>query len=216
MYMRPSFGMITPGIKNLILANVTVFLLQIFFGWLINPWVFGIVPSRMLGEFFIWQPVTYMFLHSPTGFGHIFFNMFALWMFGTELERTMGTKEFLRYYFLTGILAGVSIFVWNLFMGIDVPTIGASGAVFGILMAYAMFFPDRYIYLWFLFPIKAKYFALLFGVLEFLMLPSGDGISHIGHLGGMIAGFFYLRHNYRHWGIGQDFFRNFFKKKDLF
>ncbi len=216
MYVRPSFGMITPAIKNLILANVAIFLMQILFPQLVNAWVFGVVPSQILNNFFIWQPVTYMFLHSPTGFGHIFFNMFALWMFGTELERTWGTKEFLRYYFLTGVIAGVSIFLWNLFTGINVPTIGASGAVFGILIAFALFFPDRYIYLWFLLPIKAKYFVLLFGLLEFLMLPSSDGISHIGHLGGMVAGFFYLRHHYRHWGIGQDFFRNFFKKKDLF
>ena len=151
-----------------------------------------------------------MFLHG--GFWHIVMNMFVLWMFGCELERSWGTKEFIKYYFLTGTIAGLTIFIWN--WGSFVPTIGASGAVFGILIAYAMFFPDREIYVYFLFPIKAKYFVLIIGIFEFMALPQQDGISHIGHLGGLVAGFFYLRQKYSHWGIGQNFLKDFFKKKD--
>jgi len=151
-----------------------------------------------------------MFLHG--GFGHIFFNMFALWMFGMELERTWGTREFIKYYFLTGIAAGVSSLLWN--WGSPYPTIGASGAVYGILAAYALFFPDRYVYLYFLFPIKMKYLALILGGIEFLSMYQNDGIAHIAHLGGMVVGYFYLRHRYKHWGVGQDFFKNFFRKKN--
>ncbi len=215
MYARPGYGMLTPAVKNLILANVAVFFMQILWPYLINSHIFGLRPDFVFGRLYIWQLVTYMFLHG--GFGHIFFNMFALWMFGTELERTWGTKEFVRYYFLTGVMAGVSIFLWN--FGSPIPTIGASGAVFGILAAYALFFPDREIYIYFLFPLKAKYFVLIYGVLEFFMLlnqGANDAISHIGHLGGMVAGFFYLRHRYRHLGIGQNFFRNFFNWRKKF
>ncbi len=137
--------------------------------------------------------------------------MFALWMFGVELERTWGTREFVKFYFLTGIAAGISTALFN--WGSIVPTIGASGAIYGILAAYALFFPDRYVYLYFLFPIKMKYLALILGGLEFLSAYSQDGIAHVAHLGGMVVGFFYLRYKYRHWGVGQDFFKNFFKKK---
>lgn len=212
MHIRPGTEMITPAVKNVILANVAVFLIQMLWPQLVDIRIFGLVPYLVLDQFFIWQLVTYMFLHG--GFSHILFNMFAVWMFGSDLERTWGTKEFLRYYFLTGTLAGVSIFLWN--FGSLVPTIGASGAVFGILAAYALFFPNQDIYIWGIFPVKAKFLALFFGLIELLMLPNQDGVSHIGHLGGMVAGYFYLRHRYRDWGIGQIFFRDFFKKKDLY
>ena len=234
-YGRPSFGMIPPAVKNILLGSLAVFLFQSLLAPNLNEMllpfvpdayedfirngvlnsfdlVFGMVPALVIGKFYIWQFVTYIFLHG--NFGHIFFNMFALWMFGSELERTWGTREFTRYFLLTGTLAGVSIFIWN--FGSYSPTIGASGAVFGILVAYALFFPDNEIYLYFLFPIKAKYFVLIYGLIELMMLPNQDGISHIGHLGGMVAGFFYLRHRYRHWGIGRNLFRNPFKKKGPF
>lgn len=232
MYGQPGFGSISPAIKNLLLTNIAVFLIQVFIApnlnnvlsWLLPPGyqlgrgitafdaIFGLVPSLVVTKFYIWQLVSYMFLHG--GLWHIFFNMFILWMFGSELEHTLGTREFVRYYFLTGIVAGFSILIWNLMKYPDALTIGASGAVFGILAAYALFFPDRHVYVYFLFPVKVKYFVLVLGLIEFISLPSYDGISHIAHLGGMIAGFFYLRHRYRKWGIGQNFFRDFFKKKD--
>ncbi|GAB4330536.1 MAG: rhomboid family intramembrane serine protease [Calditrichia bacterium] len=238
MYGQPGFGgMMTPAVKNLLMANIAVFLLQwlnpalvsdIFYYFLPDSYIkkyalmagyypngfnsfFGLVPDLGLSHLFIWQFVTYMFLHGS--FGHIFFNMFALWMFGSELERTWGTREFLKFYFLTGISAGLfsALTSW----GSVIPTIGASGAIYGILAAFALFFPDRYVYLYFLFPIKMKYLALILGLLEFFSAygQSHSGIAHTAHLGGMVVGFFYLRHKYRHWGIGQNFFRDLFKKK---
>lgn len=207
------FGMgMTPAVKNLLLANIAVFLGQMLLPQLISAGVFGLVPQAVINQFAIWQLVTYMFLHGD--FWHIFFNMFILWMFGTRLEADWGTKEFVRYYFLTGIAAGVANLLWN--FGSPVPTIGASGAIYGLLAAFALFYPNQYIYLYFLFPIKAKYFALILGVIEFLSAYNHDGIAHIAHLGGMIAGFFYIRHRYRHWGIGRNLFGDFFKKKDHF
>ena len=206
MYRQSSSGMMTPGVKNLLLANIAVFIVQILAPSLIENKYFILVPQLVFKKLYLWQLVTYMFLHG--GLGHIFFNMFALWMFGIELERTWGTKEFLKYYFLTGIGAGIFIALFSSY-----PTIGASGAVYGVLAAFALFFPDRYVYLYFLFPIKMKYLALGLGLLEFLSsYRAADGIAHVAHLGGMIIGFFYLRYKYRHWGIGQNFFKNLFRR----
>lgn len=212
MYSNVGYGMrMTPGVKNLILANVAIFLGQNF--GLISAKIFGLVPYLVINKFMIWQIVTYMFLHG--GFWHILLNMFILWMFGTRIESTIGTREFLKYYFFTGIVAGVSIVLWN--WGDPYITIGASGAIYGILAAFALFYPEEYIILLFPpIPIKAKYYALIFGGIEFLSLYNVDGISHIAHLGGMVAGFFYIRHRYRHWGVGKNFFRDYFKKKDHF
>ena len=212
MYYQSGFGMMTPAVKNLLFANIAVFLIQVLSPGLNYELIgiFGLVPKYAFEKLFIWQFVTYMFFHG--GFAHIFFNMFALWMFGVELERTWGTREFIRFYFLTGIAAGLStaIFSW----GSMTPTIGASGAIYGILAAYALFFPDRYVYLYLLFPIKMKYLAIILGVIEFISARhGGSGIAHTAHLGGMIVGFFYLRYKYRHWGIGQDFFKNLFRKR---
>ena len=218
MYNQSGFGFgISPGVKNLIMINVAVYLVQLISANLGNPYyglvhtLFALTPQLIYENFFVWQIGSYMFLHSVGSFMHILFNMFALWMFGVQLEEQWGTKEFYRYYLFTGLVAGVTIFLWNLtFIDPRIPTLGASGAVFGILIAYALFFPDRYIYLNFLFPIKAKYLILIYGIIELVTLPSQDGVSHIGHLGGMIAGYFYIRHRYAKYGIGRDFFRNFF------
>ncbi len=213
MYYQSGFGMMTPGVKNLLLANVAVFILQMFAPTLDRTLIqyFGLVPVLAFQHLFIWQFVTYMFLHG--GLGHIFFNMFALWMFGVELERTWGTREFLKFYFLTGIAAGLStaLFSW----GSNIPTIGASGAVYGILAAYALFFPDRYVYLYLLFPIKMKYLAIILGALEFIAArnQAQSGVAHVAHLGGMVVGYFYLRYKYRNWGIGKDFFKDLFRRK---
>ena len=210
---QTGFGGISPAIKNLLLANIAVYLLQGL--ELVSSWVFGLVPIQIVDKFFFWQFFTYMFLHGSVG--HIFFNMFALWMFGVELERRWGTQEFLKYYLLTGVIAGISIFIWNALSGAwGVPTIGASGAVFGILIAYALFFPERYVYFWGVLPIKVKYLVIGYGAIELLLLPGHSNLSHIGHLGGMVAGFFYLRNRYRREGIGYRFFQDFFKKKGPF
>jgi membrane associated rhomboid family serine protease len=132
-----------------------------------------------------------MLLHG--GLLHLGFNMLALWMFGRDLEYDWGSREFLKYYFICGIGAGLVTLaaLW----GRPTYTIGASGAIYGILLAFGMAYPNRYIFLWFLVPIKAKYFVILFGALELLASLSStqDGVAHLTHLGGLVIGFLYLK-----------------------
>jgi membrane associated rhomboid family serine protease len=129
------------------------------------------------------------------GFFHILFNMFTLWMFGSDLERSWGTRFFLKYYFICGIGAGILDVAANVATGnLNVRTIGASGAIYGLLLAFGMLFPDRTILFSFLFPIKAKYFVMIIGAIAFLSsFGTGSGISHVAHLGGMLFGFAYLQ-----------------------
>lgn len=133
-----------------------------------------------------WQLISYMFLHA--GFAHIIFNLFALWMFGQAIENLWGTQRFTVYYFLTGIGAALLHMVIS---GGNAPTLGASGAVYGILLAFGMMFPDRPIFLLlFPVPIKAKYFVAIFGGLELLngVTNPNSGIAYFAHLGGMLVG----------------------------
>lgn len=151
---------------------------------------FSSIPG--LPSFYIWQLISYMFLHA--GFFHLFFNMFALWIFGMELENYWGSRKFLFYYLMCGIFAGISnIFLGPVF-GQDAATIGASGAVYGILLAYGLIFPNNQIYLYFLFPVRAKYFVIFFLILELLLGIAGtqDGIAHFAHLGGAAGGYLLL------------------------
>ena len=143
---RPRFGfgsMLTPMVKSLLIINVIVFLLEYITGGTEMIYLLGLVPRFVLRRFFIWQFFTYMFLHG--GFWHLFLNMFILWMFGSEIERYWGSREFLKYYFITGVGAG--FLSWLTAMNSPVPTIGASGAIYGILVAYGMMFPNRPVYL---------------------------------------------------------------------
>ncbi len=151
----------------------------------------GMVPVLIWQKGYVWQLLSYMFLHG--GFFHVFFNMFALWMFGSDIERLWGTRRFLTYYFFTGIGAG--IFSLVLTPNGLVPTIGASGAVYGILLAFAWLFPERRILLYFVFPIPARVFVLIFGAIELLssITQPGSPVAHLAHLGGLVFGFLYLR-----------------------
>ena len=191
-------GGITPAVKILILANIAAFVITFFAGDLIIS-LLGLSPADVMGGLQIWQPVTYMFLHG--GFGHILFNMLALWMFGVELERMWGTRLFLKYYFVCGIGAAATCIVLSL-----VPlamfdhlwtatTIGASGAIYGILLAYGLYFPNRPIYIYFVFPVPAKYFVMIMGGIALLMSLGGPGggVAHSAHLGGLVVGYFYLK-----------------------
>lgn len=192
-------GHFPPGVKWLLISNIGLFVL--YFLAVRTEWgdifaYFGLVPRMVLEGYGIYQLVTYMFLHSPWGFGHILFNMFALWMFGADLERTWGTRRFLEYYFLCGIGAGLCVVAGNLLYGtLDTRTIGASGAIYGVLLAFGMLFPDTIVLFSFLFPIKAKYFVMIIGAIAFLssLGASGGGVSHVAHLGGMVFGYFYLK-----------------------
>jgi membrane associated rhomboid family serine protease len=141
----------------------------------------------------IWQLATYMFLHYDLW--HLLFNMFALWMFGSSIEEAWGPREFLKYYFFTGIMAGLMSFLVSI--GQNVITIGASGAIFGILVAFGMLYPNRIILAFFFFPMRAKNFVLLFAGLELWMTieagPHAGGVARFAHLGGMLFGYLYLK-----------------------
>jgi membrane associated rhomboid family serine protease len=186
-------GGITRAVKYLLLINVGFFLLE--FMWRSELiYLLGLTPA-LVKKGFIWQLVTYMFLHG--GLFHILFNMFALWMFGCDIERAWGTREFVKYYFITGVGAGFFTFILS--FNSQIPTIGASGAVFGILVAFAMMFPNRLIYVYFLFPVKAKYLVMFFAVIELLasFRYTSDGIGHFAHLGGMVIGYLYIKSDFR-------------------
>ncbi len=192
-------GIFPPAVKWLIIINVAFFLgpRVLFFNLYTFHQIFGLVPARLFGNLFIWQPVTYMFLHGGTW--HILINMFILWMFGSELERTWGTREFLKFYFVAGIGAGLVNVVFSIFSPETwhIPIIGASGAIYGILVAYAMLFPNRLVYVYFLIPVKVKYLVIFLVVIEFLSTYRADGVAHFAHLGGALFGFLYLRYNLR-------------------
>jgi membrane associated rhomboid family serine protease len=234
MQGRRGFMGLPPVVLNLIIINALFLLVSVLFESKINLY-------NILGLFYFsspkfetWQLVSYMFMHG--GFYHLFFNMFALWMFGAILENVWGPKRFLTFYMITGIGAGlvqmlVAFFriqsiesvltpdqiamvyntgpeLWqqgktfsleamaSLNAIINIPTVGASGSVFGILLAFGMMFPNSLIYVFFAIPIKAKYFVMLYGAAELYFGISGtqDGIAHFAHLGGMIFGFILLRY----------------------
>ena len=196
---RTRFGMFPPAVKWLLIINVAFFLgpRVLFFNLYTFHQIFGLVPAKLFGNLFIWQPVTYMFLHGGTW--HILINMFILWMFGSELERTWGTKEFLKFYFVAGIGAGLVNVVFSVFNSAtwDIPIIGASGAIYGILVAYAMLFPNRLVYIYFLIPVKVKFLVIFLIAIEFLSTYRADGVAHFAHLGGALFGYLYLKRNIR-------------------
>jgi membrane associated rhomboid family serine protease len=199
-----SYGHFPQGVKWLLISNIALFVLYFFsvrFGFGAAWYPFALIPGEVLHHLALWQLVTYLFLHDPNSFGHILFNMLTLWMFGADLERTWGRDAFLKYYFACGIGAGVCVVIANLLFSPDLNsvTIGASGAIYGLLLAFGYLYPDREILFSFLFPIKAKYFVMIIGAIAFLSSfgGSGGGVSHIAHLGGMVIGYFYLRSQQR-------------------
>ena len=184
------------GVKWLLISNVAVFLVYFFLVDQVPGLFFPLqlIPHMVVRGAF-WQPFTYLFLHDPHGLFHILFNMLALWMFGTPVEQTWGTRRFLQYYFLCGVGAGACVVVVNLLIGNGYqPTIGASGAIYGLLLAYGMLFPEQEILFMFLFPMKAKYLVVLYGAIAFLgSFQTGGTVSNLAHLGGMIFGFVYIK-----------------------
>lgn len=197
-YARPyaGGGGLPYGIRMLLIANVAIFLIQFFGGDAFLLPYFALRPASLFSMLALWQLATYMFLHG--GIGHILFNMLALWMFGRDLEATWGTRAFLRFYFFTGIGAGICIVLANYLLpggNPTIPTIGASGAIYGILLASAVLWPDRIIYFNLLFPIKMKYFVMIYGAIAFLMVARGvnTGVSDVGHLGGLLCAWVYLK-----------------------
>ncbi len=189
------FSVFPPVIKNLLIINGLIFMAQLVYDQVLISW-FGLWPlgsPYVNAHFWPWQLVTYGFLHGDMM--HILFNMFALWMFGVQIEKAWGSKRFSIYYFACLIGAGlIQLVVATLAVknGSIYPTIGASGGVFGILLAFGMLFPNQIIMLIFPpIPMKAKYFVIIFGGLELFFAVSGTqaGVANFAHLGGMLFGF---------------------------
>jgi membrane associated rhomboid family serine protease len=190
-------GALTPAVRALIIVNVAAYLLSLLVPSIAIP--LGLIPAAVVQRLWIWQPFTYMFLHG--GLFHILFNMLALWMFGVELERMWGTRFFVTYYFVSGLGAAATTILVSLLpypfaedMRVAI-TIGASGAVYGLLLAYGLYYPDRPIYIYMVFPIPAKYFVLIIGAISFLSSVTGSegGVAHTAHLGGLLTGYLYLK-----------------------
>ena len=198
---------LTPYVKWIVIACVAVWLLQRTVGMLgfdrLTAW-FGLVPALVV-KGFIWQPATYMFLHSPDSMFHLLFNMLVLWLFGSDLESHWGSRGFLRYYLICGVGAAVFITVLGLFANPNIPTVGASGAIYGVIMAYGMIFAQRTILFMMIFPMKARTFSIILFAIAFISTfdSRGGGVSHVAHLGGAVTGYLYLK---RAWRFG-DFYR---------
>ena len=194
-YQPQGFSMLPPAVKNLLIINVIAYLASVVlqrYGIYLNN-VLGLW-SIGTGNFRLWQPLTYMFMHGS--FDHVFFNMFSLWMFGYVLENYWGTRRFIFYYLACGIGAGL---LHMLLPGVHL-TVGASAAVYGILLAFGMMFPNERIYLYFLVPIKTKWFIIGMIVIELFegVFRSYDGIAHFAHLGGMLIGFLLILYWRKH------------------
>lgn len=192
-----SFGFgLTPWVKNLIIANVAIFLVDYMMGGRLGYYM-AFVPSRVLVA--PWTLVTYMFAHG--GFFHLFLNMLVLFFFGPPLEQRWGSREFLKFYLICGLGGAALSFVFAPMS----PIIGASAAVYGIMLAFAMFWPDSPIYIYAILPVKAKYLVMFMAAISIMSMfgsGRGDNIAHAAHLGGFAAGFIYLRLNSPGGGLG--------------
>jgi len=190
------FSFFPPAIKHLLILNILVFVA--LNTPVISLFVFnyGALWPLQTGNFYPWELITYMFLHA--GLAHIFFNLFALWLFGQGIENLWGTKRFVVFYFICGVGAALIQLAVSLFVaGQNAPVIGASGAIFGILLAFGMMFPEQYIYLIIPpIPIKAKYFVIIYGGIELFsgVTASEPGIAHFAHLGGMLFGYIMIKY----------------------
>lgn len=201
---RASFNWGIPdGVKIIILINISIFVLVELSGFRYEIFrLFGLVPAETWGSLKIWQPLTYLFLHS--GIFHILINMFVLWMFGRDLEYRWGKESLIKYFIITGTGSGIVTIIFD--HTSLIPVVGASGAVYGVLMAYALAFPNRIVYLYGLFPVKVKYMIAFLGAAAFFASVSEmrSTISHLTHLSGMIIGLVYLKrgnlfHNWKNW-----------------
>jgi membrane associated rhomboid family serine protease len=184
-------ALFTDAIKILVSVNFGIFLLQtiartegMFFP------LFGLVPKLVWSEFMLWQPFTYLFFHGSIW--HVLINMFVLWMFGSYLERLWGKKHFLKFYFVTGVGAGLVTMIFGL--NSMTPIVGASGAVYGVLLAYGLTYPNRTVYLYGIIPIKSLWFVIGIGVIAFMSsFDNVSQISHLTHLSGMLIGYLMLK-----------------------
>ncbi|HCN19756.1 MAG: hypothetical protein A2060_05000 [Planctomycetes bacterium GWA2_50_13] len=221
-WYTPEFGMSfgskwTRAIKILVSVNVGVFVLQLLFFSISTQWsggrpvegigygypdpftkLFWFYPPDTFGHLWLWQLFSYTFLHSIYDPWHLIINMFALWMFGSDVERAVGTKRFLTLYFTAGVFSALL----STLLGSNSAILGASGAIFAVEVAFAMFFPEATIIL-FIFPIKAKHLVMIFAGMTALncLMPSGGGIAYYAHLGGLLYGFLFVRYEPRLWDM---------------
>jgi membrane associated rhomboid family serine protease len=192
-------GPMTPAVRAIIIANAAVYLATLIAPGAIVTF-FGLSPANVIEHGAVWELATYLFVHSPSSVMHILFNMLAVWMFGIDLERRWGTRFFTKYYFVTGVGAGVITVLVSLLpfdwarAAYPVVTIGASGAVYGLLIAWGLIFPDRQIY-FIIFPMSARMFVVLAGVVAFVSAigASGGPVANVAHLGGLLVGYLYLK-----------------------
>jgi membrane associated rhomboid family serine protease len=191
------FGYFPTGVKWLLISNVAMFLLvflgsQLGFGS--GFLLLALAPRAVVYHLAVWQLFTYLFLHG--GIGHLLFNMLSLWMFGSPLEQDWGTRRFLKYYFVCGVGAGLCDVMVNAALGNwGTRTIGASGAIYGLLLAFGVLYPNQTVLMNFLFPIRAKYLVMIYGAIALLSAlgSQNSGVSNIAHLGGMLFGYVYLK-----------------------
>ena len=202
-YSPTGFKVLPTVVKHLLIINVLMYFAYyvLLKQGIINLNYYLGIWSLSTGLFRIWQPLTYMFMHGS--FDHLFFNMFSLWMFGSALENYWGSKRFLFYYLVCGIGAGLL----NMLVPGAHVSVGASGAVYALLLAFGMMWPNNYIYLYFLVPIRTKWFIIGMIVIELFegIFRSTDGIAHFAHLGGMLIGFLIILYWKRHGGMTGDF-----------
>jgi membrane associated rhomboid family serine protease len=190
-------GPLTPAVRILLYVNIGVYLASLFTSKIVE-W-FGLQPQLVIEKYRLWQPVTYMFLHARSP-SHILFNMLILWMFGVELERVWRTRFFVKFYFVTGVGAGL-LSIAACFLPFEAARatyqaniIGASGALYGLLLAYAIYYPNRPILMFLFFPVPAKYFVAILGAVAFIMSFEGGGsVAATTHLGGLAIGYIYLQ-----------------------
>lgn len=182
------FDQLTPGVRKLLIANVAVFFAQIAFPNTLEVYL-GLTPALVVSKYWVWQIFTYAFLHG-NGW-HLFFNMFSLWMFASHIEGQWGTKTFLKYYFLCSTGAALGQFL----LAPNTLVIGASGAIYGLLLAFGLMFPDSIIYLFFVFPLRAIQAVFFIAFLTFVMAVGAGGarIAHVAHLSGMLTGFLFFK-----------------------
>ncbi len=195
-------------VKILVIANVAIWVVGVLIlqGMILRNTIlfdlFALTPATVLTKFYVWQIFTYMFLHA-NGVFHILFNMLVLWWFGYELEARWGSRFFLTYYLVCGVGAGLiyllGSFLYYYFTGnmiaMEAPLVGASGATYGLLLAFGILFGERVMYFMMLFPMKAKFFVLIIGLVELVtLMDSGMGsqTANLAHLGGILVGFLFL------------------------
>jgi membrane associated rhomboid family serine protease len=187
-----------PAVKWLLIVNTAIFVVTYLCPAQIQQsivlWL-ALSAQAAVKNLFVWQIFTYMFLHATNTVWHLLFNMLMLWMFGMQLERDWGTRRFLKYYFYCGMAAGVCVLIVNMLLGNwGTITLGASGAIFGLLVGFGVMYPEQPVMLYFLFPIKAKYLVMIFVAIELLLtFGPNSGVSTIAHLGGAAFGFVYLK-----------------------